>query len=602
MNLTIGFVDLLIIIAYFYLVMCIGFYFARKEKTSTAYFLANRNVEWWAVGASLFASNISSEHFIGLAGTGAASGLAVGHFELLAVFCCLTLGWVFVPFYLRSGVFTMPEFLERRYGAASRWYLTTVSVIAYVLTKISVTLFAGSLLLKQVMDWDIITSSLFLVIATGLYTIAGGLGAVIYTEVMQTIVLIGGATVLTGMGLYQLGGWNELVSRLDPGHFNMFKAIDHPDFPWTGIIFGAPILGIWYWCTDQFIVQRTLGAKNIQHARGGAIFAGYLKLLPLFIMVLPGMVAAALYSDITGDTAYPALVTRVLPSGLKGIVIAGLLAAIMSSLASCFNSCSTLITMDVYKKIRRHPSERELVFIGRFFTLVIVLLGIYWIKFIPLLSGELYIYLQSVQAYISPPIAACFLFGVLFSRLNGKGAFLSLVLGFFLGALRLILELLYKGAVKSGVENIQLPDTLVQFLNHFSLANLGTKLGLATPLPAYSLGDLATAVIVQPAASLGLSDRLNEWFTWLATINFLHFAILLFGVCTVVLFIISFITRKPAPEKIQGLTFRTAKEHPAGTSPMEPESTPPAPTWSWIHVVFSLLAAALVGAVWYIFR
>ncbi|NPU96643.1 MAG: sodium/solute symporter [Candidatus Omnitrophica bacterium] len=602
MNLTIGFVDLLIIVAYFYLVLCIGFYFARKGKTSTGYFLAGRSVEWWAVGASLFASNISSEHFIGLAGTGAASGLAVGHFELLAVFCCLTLGWVFVPFYLRSGVFTMPEFLERRYGAASRWYLTTVSVIAYVLTKISVTLFAGSLLLNQVLDWDIITSCLFLVIATGLYTIAGGLGAVIYTEVMQTIVLVGGATILTGMGLYQLGGWNELAARLDPGHFNMFKAIDHPDFPWTGIIFGAPILGIWYWCTDQFIVQRTLGAKNINHARSGAIFAGYLKLLPLFIMVLPGMIAAALYADINGDKAYPALVTRVLPSGLKGIVIAGLLAAIMSSLASCFNSCSTLITMDVYKKIRRRASERELVFFGRFFTLVIVLLGIYWIKFIPLLSGELYIYLQSVQAYISPPIAACFLFGVFFARLNGKGAFCSLILGFILGALRLILELLYKMEVKAGVENIQLPESLVQFMSQFSLANLGAKLNLTANLPTYSLGDLTHTLLVQPAASLGMSDQLNEGFIWLATINFLHFAILLFGVCTVVLFLISFITRRPLPEKIRGLTFRTAKEHPMGETPMAGEELPPVQTWSWLQIFFSILAAALVGAIWYIFR
>ena len=392
MKLNISLTDLLIIILYFYTVIMIGLYFTRREKNSTNYFLAGRDVAWWAIGASLFASNISSEHFVGLAGSGAKTGLAVGHFEWLAVFCCLTLGWVFVPFYIRSGVFTMPEFLERRYGKAARIYLTVISIIAYVLTKISVTLVAGSLLLKHVVGWDMMTSAIFLVMATGLYTIAGGLAAVIYTEVLQTVVLIGGALLLTGMSLYQVGGWGELVTRLDAGHFSMFKALDHPDFPWTGIVFGAPILGVWYWCTDQFIVQRVLSAKNISHARSGAIFAAYLKVLPVFIMVLPGMIAAALYPNINGDYAYPALITRILPVGLKGIVIAGLLAAIMSSLASCFNSCSTLITIDFYKKIRRRASERELVFAGRFFTTLIVILGILWIPLMDKLSkGQLYV-------------------------------------------------------------------------------------------------------------------------------------------------------------------------------------------------------------------
>ncbi|MBU1984221.1 sodium/solute symporter, partial [bacterium] len=275
MSLNISMADLVIIGLYFVAVFSVGFYFARRGRTSTEYFLAGRNVGWFAIGASLFATNISSEHFIGLAGSGAATGMAVGHFEWLACLIVLFLGWVFVPFYLKSGVFTMPEFLERRYNSASRWYLTTVSILAYVLTKISVTLFAGGLLLQQVMGWDMYTSALVLVIATGIYTVAGGLAAVIYTEMVQMFVLIGGAVVLTVLGVNELGGIGALKESVPPEFFSMFKPMSDPDFPWTGIVFGAPILGIWYWCTDQYIVQRVLSAKNISHARSGTIFAGY---------------------------------------------------------------------------------------------------------------------------------------------------------------------------------------------------------------------------------------------------------------------------------------------------------------------------------------
>lgn len=542
MSAGIGAIDFVIIVVYFLAVLGVGFYFSRRERTSTDYFLAGRDVAWWAIGASLFASNISSEHFIGLAGSGAATGLAVGHFEWLACFCCLTLGWVFVPFYIRSGVFTMPEFLERRYGPASRWYLTTVSIIAYILTKISVTLVAGSILLEEVVGWDFMTSSIVLIVATGLYTVAGGLAAVIYTEVIQTVVLIGGATLLTLFGLYEVGGWSGLAAKLDAGHFSMFKAIDHPDFPWTGIIFGAPILGVWYWCTDQFIVQRVLSAKNEENARRGAIFAGFLKILPVFIMVLPGLIAAALYSDVTGDSAYPSIVTRLLPTGLKGIVIAGLLAAIMSSLASVFNSCSTLITMDVYKKLKKVTSERELVFVGRLSTGVLVVLGILWVPFTKTISSQLYVYLQSVQAYISPPIAACFIFGVLVTRLNGAGAISSLILGFVLGAARLILELLYKRG---------------------------------TSLPG--------------------------WIEWMAAMNFLHFAILLFAVCTFTLFLVSLLTKVPARVKIIGLTFQTVQEIPSAV-PSGDLAAEKRKAWHRTNVILSVILALTVFVLWYIFR
>src|SRR6476619_1836937 len=438
-------VDLLVIAAYFLILSGIAYWAARKEKNvSSDFFLASRDVGWLAVGASLFASNIGSEHLVGLAGTGAASGLAVGHFEWLACFMLLLLGWLFVPFYLRSGVYTMPEFLERRYNSAARWYFTWVSVVGYVLTKISVTLFAGGVVMHAVTGLDLWTSAGLLIVVTGVYTIIGGLRAVIYTEVAQAVVLITGSAALMFIGLHDVGGWAGLHAKLPADFFSMWKPSNHPDFPWTGVVFGAPILGVWYWCTDQHIVQRVLAAKNVDQARRGTVFAGFLKILPVFIFVLPGMIASALYADVRGgaaDTAYPSLVTRLLPAGFKGLVLAGMLAALMSSLASAFNSCSTLLTWDVYRKINPNASEARLVEVGRGSTIILVGLGFAWIPFMKYVSPQLYIYRQSVQAYIAPPIAACFLFGVLSNRLNGSGAMAALLTGLVLGAARLGLEL-----------------------------------------------------------------------------------------------------------------------------------------------------------------
>ncbi|MCB9357822.1 MAG: sodium/solute symporter [Calditrichaeota bacterium] len=490
--------DLTIIVAYFAAIFGVAFYFARRRKSdTTGYFLAGRSVGWFAIGASLFATNISSEHFVGLAGSGAAGGLAVGHFEWLACLIVLLLGWIFAPFYLNSQVFTMPEFLERRYGAASRWYLTGVSIVAYVLTKVSVTLLAGSLLLNVLLGWDVYTSAIVLVLATGLYTVIGGLTAVIYTEMVQAVILIGGALALTLLGLSEVGGLDGLVAKTPPDYWSMFKAMDHPDFPWTGIVFGAPILGIWYWCTDQYIVQRVLSARGLEQARSGAIFAGYLKILPVFILVLPGVIAHALYPDVAGDQAYPAMVSRLLPAGVKGIVIASLLAALMSSLASCFNSASTLFTMDVYKKLKPDTPEGRLVAVGRIATGVIVLLGILWVPFIKVISSQLYVYLQSVQAYISPPIAAVFLFGILWSRANAKGSIAALLTGLVIGATRLIGELLHKQA----------------------------------PLAEGPL-------------------------RWMVEMNFLHFATFLFVLCSIMLVVVSLSTPAPALSSLTGLTFR----------------------------------------------
>jgi SSS family solute:Na+ symporter len=535
--------DMLVIGAYFCILLGISWWSAMRKKDESAdYFLAGRDIGWLAVGASLFASNIGSEHLVGLAGTGASSGLAVGHFEWLACFMLLLLGWLFVPYYLRSGVYTMPEFLERRYNPAARSYFTWVSVIGYVLTKISVTLFAGGVVLRAVTGWNFWTSAVVLILVTGLYTILGGLRAVIYTEVMQAVVLILGSATLVIVGLVHVGGWHELTTKVPPDFFSMWKPISHPDFPWTGIIFGAPILGVWYWCTDQHIVQRVLAARNVTEARRGTIFAGYLKILPVFIFVLPGIIAAALYSDIRGDAAnaaYPVLVQRLLPAGLKGLVLAGMLAALMSSLASAFNSCSTLLTWDVYRKWRPQATEARLVAVGRVTAVILVVFGLLWIPFMKYVSSQLYIYLQSVQAYIAPPIAACFLLGLFFRRLNGAGAIASLWTGLVLGLLRLILELV-NGVAKTG-----LPDGTI--------------------------------------------------WSWIAEINFLHFAVLLFVVSTVVLAGVSAFTTAPTPAQLAGLSYGAATQGiPTGVQPSGTEGRR-------IDVGMSVLLAVLIGVLWIIF-
>jgi len=531
--------DLLFIAVYFIILFGIAWWAALREKNvSSDYFLASRDVAWFAVGASLFASNIGSEHLVGLAGSGAASGLAVGHFEWLACLILLLLGWLFVPFYLKSGVYTMPEFLEKRYNSAARTYFTWVSVIGYVLTKISVTLYAGGVVIRAVTGWNFYTAAIVLIVVTGVYTIFGGLRAVVYTEVLQAIVLILGSITLMAIGLSRVGGISGLEAKVPAGFFSMWKPTNHPDFPWTGIVFGAPILGIWYWCTDQHIVQRVLAAKNIKEARTGTIFAGYLKILPVFIFVLPGIVALSLFPELrsNADSAYPTLVTRLLPDGIKGLVLAGMLAALMSSLASAFNACSTLLTWDVYRKMRPAATERQLVQVGRISAGVMVGLGLVWIPFMKYISSQIYIYLQSVQAYIAPPIAACFLLGLFYRRLNGSGAIASLITGLVLGLLRLILELTNK-ASGGGLT----PGTL--------------------------------------------------WH-WIATINFLHYAVLLFVICTFVLFIVSMATPPPPAEKTEGLTYR--KQAVAVT---DAESRGERK----FEIGLSVLLAALLGILWIVF-
>ncbi len=504
-------IDFSVIAGYFLVLVVLVLYItivdrrkAKKEGAVADYFLGGKNLGWIVIGASLFASNIGTEHLVGLAGAGAAGDFAAGQFEIIAAFALLLLGWLFVPFYLKSGVYTMPEFLEKRYSSWSRGYLSYISIAGYILTKISVTIAAGGIIFTTLLGVDFWTGSIIIVVITGLYTVFGGLKAVIYTDFMQLIVLLLGSIILTFFGISELGGTQALVAATTPEHFSLWRPMSDPDFPWTGILFGAPILGVWYWCTDQFIVQRVLAAKNMNNARQGTIFAGFLKTLPLFIFVLPGVIAFALASQnpdkfafpiIDGaqnfDAALPMITMSLLPAGLKGLVVAGLIAALMSSLSSVFNSCSTLITIDIYKKYDPQASEKKLVTVGQLSTIVLVVLGLAWIPLLKLIEGGLFQKLQSIQAYISPPIAALFLIGVFSKKVNERGAKAALLTGLFIGVFRLILE-----------------------LNKSSLSG-------------------------------GLF--------YFADINFLHFAILLFGICAAVLWFFS----KPIanPKNIEHLIY-----------------------------------------------
>lgn len=549
-----GAIDWLVILVYFVAVFAVAYGVTRRESTRASaegYFLGGRDNGWFVIGASLFASNIGAEHLVGLAGTAAASGVAVGQFEILASLILLLLGWLFVPFYLRSGVFTMPEFLERRYSPAARWYLAVISIVAYVLTKISVTIAAGGVVFEALMGINFWTGAFVVVVATGIYTVFGGLRAVLYTDMLQMFVLVGGAIAVTFYGLAALGGWDAMYETAGSSFFTLWKPLSDPAFPWLGILLGAPILGVWYWCTDQFIVQRVLSAPNVDEARRGAIFGGFLKVLPLFIFVIPGVVAHALAKQgrielAAPDQALPTLIAALLPVGVKGLVVAGMLAALMSSLSSMFNSCSTLVTWDIYKKLHPEASERTLVWVGQVATVVLVGFGLLWIPMMQLISGQIYQYLQSVQAYISPPIAAAFLIGIFWRRVNAPGAIAAFAVGFVLGIGRLIAEL--------------------------------------------------------------NKDSLSGFLHWYSDINFLYFAFFLFVVCSVVLVLVSFATPEPSDRHVAGLTFQTADQKPeqaeAFAIPDAQEHMPTLesdPAWRRLDLWLSVGLVIIVGIIWLYF-
>ena len=489
----------------------------QRNKNTEDYFLAGRNVGWFVIGASIFASNIGSEHVVGLAGTGFESGTPMAHYELHA-WIVLLLGWLFLPFYIRSGAFTMPEFLEKRFDSRSRWFLSVFSLLAYVLTKVSVTIYAGGIVVSELLGIPFWYGAIGVVVFTGIYTVVGGMKAVIYTETLQTIVLILGSVVITYLGLQQVGGWNELqdtVRAVSPDHFNMWRPMSDPDFPWTGLLIGGTIVGIWYWCTDQYIVQRTLAAHNIKIGRRGAIFGAYLKLLPILIFLIPGIIAFALsiqnpevFAIEKADRAFPMLVKTLLPVGLKGLVAGGLMAALMSSLASVFNSCSTIFTIDIYKKLKPKKSERELLTTGKIATAIIVVLGIVWIPIMERIGGGvMYQYLQNVQSYIAPPVTAVFLLGIIWKRVNAQAAISTLIAGLVLLVLRLSSEIYYQADISAGA----------------------------------------------------VHDNLMYGF---ATINFAHMAIFMFLFSVALCISVSLATSPPDYKRISGLSFGTlTKEH-----------------------------------------
>ncbi len=446
---------------------------SKKDKDTSDYFLAGRDATWIAIGASIFASNIGSEHLVGLAGAGAESGMAMAQWEMQG-WLILMLGWLFVPFYSRSKVFTMPEFLERRYNAKSRSFLSIISLVSYVLTKVAVTVYAGGVVFKDVFNIDTIefwgyevdffwVSAIGLVVLTGIYTTFGGMKAILYTSVLQTPILLIGSVMVLVIGLIKVGGWGELmdicranVTVHGDDMTSLMRSHKDPDFPWIGVILGSAIIGFWYWCTDQFIVQRVLSGRDQKQARRGAIFGAYLKLTPVFIFLIPGMIAYALNQKgiITlenNDAAFSTLVKELLPIGFKGIVIGGILAALMSSLAALFNSSAMLFTIDFYKKYKPEASEKHYVMVGRIATVVIVLLGILWIPVMKGLGKVLYEYLQDVQSLLAPGIAAVFLLGVLSKRTTPMAGFYGLVIGFTLGMSRLVMKIF---ASSIGQDNI----------------------------------------------------------------------------------------------------------------------------------------------------
>src|SRR5215211_5786215 len=519
-----GTIDWIFVVLYLLVIAGVSVWSIRKTKNTTSdYFLANRNLGWFVIGASILASNVGSEHIVGLAGSAAKSGTVLGHYELHS-YIVLILGWVFVPFYMRSMVYTMPEFLERRFNPQARRLLSIIQLFSYVIAKASVTIFAGALVFNQFMGVDFWTGAIILVVVTGVYTVMGGLHAVMYTEAIQAIVLLLGSLVLLIFGLKEVGGWDGLMKSVPAEKLNMFRSLRDPEYPWLGILFASPIVGLWYWCTDQHIVQRCLAARNEQQARRGTIFAAYLKLMPFFIFLIPGLIAYALHEQgklqlTDTNAAFPEMVKQIMPIGLRGVLAGGLLAALMSSLASVYNACSTLYTIDIYKKQHPEASERKLVRVGRIATAIIVLLGMAWIPLMEKVSKtSLYDYLQSVQSYLAPPIAAVFLLGVFFKRLNGKGAYTAMVVGFIIGLLKLTLQILQDQLPQGGILHQFATINFLYFCIYLFLLSIMIMVvvSLATPPPDRAHVDgltFSTTVAEDRAASRASWNATDVWLS-----------------------------------------------------------------------------------------
>jgi SSS family solute:Na+ symporter len=566
-------VDWLAIALYFGILLGVAWWVVKKSKdTTTDYFLAGRNLGWWVIGASIFASNIGSEHIVGLAGSGATDGVAMAHYELHA-WCLLVLAWVFVPFYARSLVFTMPEFLERRFSTSSRYVLSIVSIITFIVSKIAVGIFAGGVVFATLLPevhlnlggieinsfW---IGSVAVIVLTGLYTALGGMRAVAYNDAVQVVVLIGGSALLTFYGLNKLGGWHALRVLCGSDMFNLWKPMTpagiesswapvmvkdasgavvkqawyfNSNYPWLGMLICAPVIGLWYWCTDQYIVQRALGAPNEKIARRGSIFAAFLKLFPVYLFIIPGLICFALaksgkvpelVSMVTPDgrpvpseaqAAFPLMVKYLLPPGLRGIVVAGLLSALMGSLAGVFNACSTLFTVDLYDKFRPGASQSQLVRMGRIATAVMVLIALLWI---PVIQGAhgLYGYLQSVQGYLAPPIFVVFFFGVFWKRLNAKGCLWAMIVGFVIGIFRMIVDTPVTMKLK-GFESGYAEGSFLWVINNINFQYFSILITLVAAIVMVSVSYMTAAPDYTKIKSLAFGtttaeDRANTHASW----------------------------------------------------------------------------------------
>ncbi len=574
----------------------------QKEENTIDYFLAGKKAGWLSIGSSIFASNIGSEHLVGLAGAGFISGMAMAHWEMHA-WLILVLGWVFVPFYDRIKIFTMPEFLERRFSPGSRSVLSIISLVSYVLTKVAVTVYAGGVVFDTVFDIDSVVifgheidffwvSAVGLVLITGLYTIFGGMRAIMYTSVLQTPVLLFGSIVILFVGLAKVGGWGE-VQRIVGSNLQLVRPASDPEFPWTGVLMGSAIIGFWYWCTDQYIVQRVLSGRNQQVSRRGAILAGYFKLLPVFIFLVPGMIAFALNQKgllevPSSDSAFASMVARLLPGGITGIVVCGLLAALMSSLASLFNSSAMLFVEDFYKKMRPGLSGRHYVIIGRIATASVVLLGVVWIPVMLGLGKVLYEYLQGVQGLLAPAIASVFLLGVFWRRTTAKAAFWGMISGFSLGMFRLILNIKYGlvgkvgGMVKSVlyINSEKAKSDMIDDLNMVS-----DKIGKTLPPDlASSFGDKIQTAIHSIAGLTAdgkayasellaqLKTGIHQYYLdsggfiyKIAAINWLHYTVLLFFFSILTMIIISLLTKAPSAGQLKYTYSAASAEEKAAT-------------------------------------
>jgi SSS family solute:Na+ symporter len=546
---------IVIFIFCFILIGIIAWVLKQKQNNSTDYFLGGRDATWLAIGASIFASNIGSEHLIGLAGAGASSGMAMAHWEIQG-WIILILGWVFVPFYSRSMVYTMPEFLERRYNKGSRTILSIISLVSYVLTKVAVTVYAGGLVFQQVFGIESIwgidffwIAAIGLVLLTALYTVVGGMKSVLYTSVLQTPILLLGSLIIMVLGLKELGGWDEMIricgavpaNEYGDSMVNLIRSNEDANFPWLGALIGSSIIGFWYWCTDQYIVQRVLSGKDETQARRGAIFGAYLKLLPVFLFLIPGMIAFALHQktgaylpvDATGavisDAAFPTLVAKLLPAGFKGLVVCGILAALMSSLASLFNSSAMLFTIDFYKRFKPETPEKKLVKVGQLATVVIVVLGILWIPVMQTIGSVLYEYLQDVQSVLAPGIAAAFLLGICWKRTSAQGGMWGLLSGLIIGLTRLGAKIYYS--------NFEAGDSLFKYLFY--------------------------------------------------DLNWLFFCGWMFLLCLFIVIVVSVLTKAPSAAKIQGLVFGTA------TSAHKARSRA---SWNYWDVIHSVIIISITLA------